>query len=55
MFRCCCREVNNCFLVVVQKLTDVSLLLSRIVSSVLEANNIPGAVCSLVTGGADIG
>jgi hypothetical protein len=27
----------------------------RILASVLEANNLPGAICSLVQGGADIG
>ncbi|XP_005094317.1 alpha-aminoadipic semialdehyde dehydrogenase [Aplysia californica] len=33
----------------------VSVAMTRVISSVLEANNIPGAVCSLVSGGADIG
>ncbi|XP_076443394.1 alpha-aminoadipic semialdehyde dehydrogenase-like [Babylonia areolata] len=33
----------------------VSVAVTKIVTSVLEKNNIPGAVCSLVTGGADIG
>lgn len=32
-----------------------SVAVTKIVSSVLEANGIPGAVCSLVCGGADIG
>ncbi|KAI0216241.1 Alpha-aminoadipic semialdehyde dehydrogenase [Lamellibrachia satsuma] len=32
-----------------------SIAVTRIVASVLEANNIPGAVCSLISGGADIG
>lgn len=32
-----------------------SVAVTRIVASVLEANGIPGAVCALVCGGADIG
>ncbi|XP_046329682.1 alpha-aminoadipic semialdehyde dehydrogenase-like [Haliotis cracherodii] len=32
-----------------------SVAMTRIVSKVLEDNNIPGSVCSLVCGGADIG
>ena len=30
-------------------------VLTRVLSSILEKNNFPGAVCSLVCGGADIG
>ncbi|XP_041369169.1 alpha-aminoadipic semialdehyde dehydrogenase-like [Gigantopelta aegis] len=33
----------------------VSVALTRIVSSVFESNNLPGAICSLVCGGADVG
>ncbi|KAK0054650.1 alpha-aminoadipic semialdehyde dehydrogenase, partial [Biomphalaria pfeifferi] len=33
----------------------VSVAVTRVISSVLEKNKIPGAVCSLVSGGADIG
>ncbi|PVD20204.1 hypothetical protein C0Q70_20700 [Pomacea canaliculata] len=33
----------------------VSVAVTKILASVLETNGIPGAVCSLVTGGADIG
>nr|KAG5705947.1 hypothetical protein BaRGS_010837 [Batillaria attramentaria] len=33
----------------------VSVAITKILASVLEANNIPGAVCTLVCGGADIG
>ncbi|KAK3097064.1 hypothetical protein FSP39_006048 [Pinctada imbricata] len=33
----------------------VSVAVTKILESVLKANNIPGAVCSLVQGGADIG
>ena len=32
-----------------------SIAVTRIVSSVLEKNNIPGAVAGLVTGGKDVG
>ena len=32
-----------------------SIATTKIISQVLEANNFPGALCSLVTGGADIG
>jgi acyl-CoA reductase-like NAD-dependent aldehyde dehydrogenase len=32
-----------------------SIALTKIISSVLERNNIPGAVASLVTGGKDVG
>lgn len=32
-----------------------SVAVTKIVASVLESNNLPGAICSLVTGGADIG
>uniref|UniRef100_A0A1W7RB64 aldehyde dehydrogenase (NAD(+)) n=1 Tax=Hadrurus spadix TaxID=141984 RepID=A0A1W7RB64_9SCOR len=34
-------------------LTSIAII--RIVSSVLEANKLPGAICSLVCGGADVG
>lgn len=34
---------------------SVIQLLFRILETVLKANNIPPAVCSLVQGGADIG
>lgn len=33
----------------------VSVAVTKIVSEVLEANNLPGAICSLTCGGADIG
>ncbi|KAK7116371.1 alpha-aminoadipic semialdehyde dehydrogenase-like [Littorina saxatilis] len=33
----------------------VSVAITKIIAEVLEANKIPGAVCALVTGGADIG
>ncbi|XP_069138399.1 alpha-aminoadipic semialdehyde dehydrogenase-like [Argopecten irradians] len=33
----------------------VSVAVTKILASVLEANNLPGAICSLVQGGADIG
>ncbi|CAG5114585.1 unnamed protein product, partial [Candidula unifasciata] len=33
----------------------VSIAVTKVVSEVLESNQIPGAVCSLVSGGADIG
>ena len=32
-----------------------SLAVTKIVQQVLEANQIPGAVCSTVSGGADVG
>lgn len=32
-----------------------SVATTKIVASVLEKNNLPGAICSLVCGGADIG
>ncbi|XP_078718248.1 alpha-aminoadipic semialdehyde dehydrogenase isoform X1 [Lampetra fluviatilis] len=32
-----------------------SVAVTRIVAEVLESNNLPGAICSLTTGGADIG
>lgn len=34
---------------------DFVLLLCRIVAEVLEKNNLPGAICSMTCGGADIG
>ena len=33
----------------------VSVATSRIVTSVLERNGLPGAICALCTGGADVG
>jgi len=33
----------------------VSIALTKILDRVLERNNLPGAICSMVTGGADIG
>ncbi|XP_059165665.1 alpha-aminoadipic semialdehyde dehydrogenase-like [Physella acuta] len=33
----------------------VSVAVTKVISSVLEKNNIPGAICSLVSGGAEIG
>ena len=36
-------------------LTSLLFLCCRIVSEVLAHNSVPGAVCSLVCGGADIG
>lgn len=32
-----------------------SIATTKIVARVLEANNLPGAICSLVCGGADVG
>ncbi|EDV26858.1 uncharacterized protein TRIADDRAFT_35608 [Trichoplax adhaerens] len=32
-----------------------SVAVTKIISSVLEANNLPGAICSLVQGGSDVG
>lgn len=33
----------------------VSVATTKVVAEVLERNNIPGAVCALCTGGADVG
>lgn len=32
-----------------------SIAVTKILQEVLEANNLPGALCALVTGGADVG
>lgn len=33
----------------------VSVATTRVIQEVLEKNNLPGAICALCTGGADVG